>query len=82
MLSNKYHMLDLVSFKKRDCQKVIHNMNNKIDLVLSNLYQIKILVLVIHNDLDNVKVSVILLLTTLLIVYYTRVMLVIGQCTI
>ena len=70
MLSNKYHILDLVPFKKRDCQKAIHNMNNIIDLVLSDLSQIEISVLVKHNDLDHIKVRVILLSTTLLIVYY------------
>jgi len=70
MLSRKYYILDLVPFKKRDCKKVIHNMNNKIDLVLSDLPQIEISVLVIHNDLDHVKVRLILLSTTLLIVYY------------
>ena len=70
MLSSKYYMLDLVPFKKRDYKKVIHNMNNKIDLVLSDLSQIEILVLVTHNNLDRIKVRVILLSTTLLIVYY------------
>ena len=70
MLSSKYYMLDLVPFKKRDYKKVIHNMNNKIDLVLSDLPQIEVSVLVIHNDLDHVKVRLILLSTTLLIVYY------------
>ena len=70
MLSNKYHILDLVPFKKRCYQKVIHNMNNKIDLVLSDLPQIEVSVLVIHNDLDHVKVRLILLSTTLLIVCY------------
>jgi hypothetical protein len=72
MLSNKYHMLDLVPFKKRYYQKVIHNMNNKIDLVLSDLSQIEISVLVIHNDLDYAKVRVILLSTTLLILCYVN----------
>ena len=59
MITNRHHTLGLDPFRRTGCQKVVHNMHNKVKITLDSGEIIDIPISVVLNHLNYAKIKII-----------------------